>query len=167
MSGSKSKNKGKTYERDVANFLTEMYQESFTRVPHSGAYIGGQNFVRIDNLSEGQTRGFKGDIIPPDSFPLLVIEAKHYGEFRWNHLALGQNVKQLDDWIQQAIDSAEDKDKWLLCVKITRQGEFVLWDPKRWNSLKYKQKYKKYHYIDYNTFWEQNKDAVKQQSNSG
>ena len=56
MSGTKSKNKGKTYERDVANFLTEMYQESFTRVPHSGAYIGGQNFVRIDNLSEGQTR---------------------------------------------------------------------------------------------------------------
>jgi hypothetical protein len=55
----------------------------------------------------------------------------------------------------------------LLCVKITRQGEFVLWDPKRWNGLKHKQKYKKYHYIDYNTFWEQNKDAVKQQSNSG
>ena len=24
-------------------------------------------------LSENQTRGFKGDIIPPDSFPLLVI----------------------------------------------------------------------------------------------
>ena len=25
MSGAKSKNKGKTYERDVANFLSELY----------------------------------------------------------------------------------------------------------------------------------------------
>ena len=40
MSGTKSKNKGKAYERDVANFLTELYQESFTRVPYSGAFVG-------------------------------------------------------------------------------------------------------------------------------
>ena len=40
MSGSKSKNKGKTYEREVANFLTELYGESFTRVPYSGAFVG-------------------------------------------------------------------------------------------------------------------------------
>ena len=84
MSGKKSKTKGKSYERDIANLLSELYNESFTRVPHSGAFIGGQNFSRIEKLSENQTRGFKGDIIPPDNFPLLVIEAKNYGEFRWN-----------------------------------------------------------------------------------
>ena len=109
MSGTKSKNKGKSYERDIANFLSELYQESFTRVPHSGAFIGGQNFARIDKLSENQTRGFKGDIIPPDNFQLLVIEAKNYGEFRWNQLALGQEVKQLDEWIKQAQDSCESR----------------------------------------------------------
>ena len=98
----KSKTKGKSYERDIANLLSEMYNESFTRVPHSGAFIGGQNFSRIEKLSENQTRGFKGDIIPPDNFPLLVIEAKNYGEFRWNHLALKNDVKQLDEWIGQA-----------------------------------------------------------------
>ena len=45
MSGRKSKNKGKSYELDVANFLTELYDESFTRVPYSGAFVGGQNIV--------------------------------------------------------------------------------------------------------------------------
>ena len=138
MSGAKSKNKGKTYERDVANFLSELYQESFTRVPYSGAYVGGKNIVRTETLSESQTRGFKGDIIPPDTFPLLVIEAKNYGEFRWNQLALGQEVKQLDEWIKQAQDSCEPQDKWLLCVKISRQGEFVLWDPTLWKNLQYR-----------------------------
>ena len=92
MSGAKSKNKGKTYERDVANFLSELYQESFTRVPYSGAFVGGKNIVRTETLSESQTRGFKGDIIPPDTFPLLVIEAKNYGELQWHNLALGKEA---------------------------------------------------------------------------
>ena len=164
MSGAKSKNKGKTYERDVANFLSELYQESFTRVPYSGAYVGGKNIVRTETLSESQTRGFKGDIIPPDTFPLLVIEAKNYGELQWHNLALGKEVKQLDTFIQQAQESCEANDKWLLCVKISRQGEFVLWDPTLWKNLQYRLSYRDYHYVDYKTFWEVNKDEVKKQS---
>ena len=164
MSGAKSKNKGKTYERDVANFLSELYQESFTRVPYSGAYVGGKNIVRTETLSESQTRGFKGDIIPPDTFPLLVIEAKNYCELQWHNLALGKEVKQLDTFIQQAQESCEANDKWLLCVKISRQGEFVLWDPTQWNNLKHTKDYKQFHYIEYKDFWQSNADAVKQQS---
>ena len=64
---SKSKAKGSSYERDLAKFLSEKYNGSFVRVPNSGAYIGGSNFHRATNLSEGQVRGFKGDIIPPDN----------------------------------------------------------------------------------------------------
>lgn len=165
MSGRKSKNKGKSYERDVANFLSELYQESFTRVPYSGAFVGGQNIARIQHLSEQQTRGFKGDIIPPESFPLLVIEAKNYGEFRWNQLALGDDVKQLNEWISQASESCEPDDKWLLCVKISRQGEFVLWDPAQWDKLQYSKNYKTYCYINYKDFWEKNKNEVRLQSN--
>jgi hypothetical protein len=164
MSGKKSKTKGKSYERDIANLLSEMYNESFTRVPHSGAFIGGQNFSRIEKLSENQTRGFKGDIIPPDNFPLLVIEAKNYGEFRWNHLALKNDVKQLDEWIGQAEDSCEDKDKWLLCVKITRQGEFVLWDPTRFKGLEADNTYKQFFYTEASRFWQLNSAKVKEQS---
>jgi len=52
-----------------------------------------------------------------------------------------------------------------LCVKISRQGEFVLWDPKQWNNLEYTKDYKQFHYIEYKDFWKLNSDAVKQQSN--
>ena len=93
-----------------------------------------------------------------------MIEAKNYGEFRWNQLALGQQVKQLDEWIGQAEDSCEDKDKWLLCVKITRQGEFVLWDPTRFTSLDYDLTYGKYCYIEASKFWKANSDKIKEQS---
>ena len=164
MTGSKSKTKGKSYERDIANFLSDLYKESFTRVPHSGAYIGGQNFSRIDKLSENQTRGFKGDIIPPDTFQLLVIEAKNYGEFQWHNLALGKEVKLLDQFISQAQESCEDKDKWLLCVKISRQGEFVLWDPSKWNDLGTDKTYKQFSYIEASKFWQLNSVKVKEQS---
>lgn len=164
MAGSKSKTKGKSYERYIANFLSDLYKESFTRVPHSGAYIGGQNFTRIDKLSENQTRGFKGDIIPPDTFPLLVIEAKNYGEFQWHNLALGKDVKQLNEWIKQAQESCEEKDKWLLCVKISRQGEFVLWDPSLWADLDTDNMYNQFFYTDASKFWQLNSDKVKQQS---
>ena len=73
-------------------------------------------------------------------------------------------MKQLDEWIKQAKDSCEPQDKWLLCVKISRQGEFVLWDPTLWNELKYRMIYRDYHYLDYKTFWEVNKDEVQKQS---
>ena len=169
MSGRKSKNKGKSYERDVANFLTELYEESFTRVPYSGAFVGGQNIVRTETLSEGQTRGYKGDIHPGPSFPKLVIEAKNYAEFSWPSLALGKPFAQLDDWIQQAKESCEEGDKWLLIVKITRQGQFVLWDHRLWRMASIdvieSNTYGEYHYMDFDKFWKKHKDTIKTNSN--
>ena len=165
MSGRKSKNKGKSYERDVANFLSELYGESFTRVPYSGAFVGGQNIKRTATLSEDQTRGYKGDIHPGPSFPKLVIEAKNYAEFSWPSLALNKTSAQLDDWIQQAIDSCEPGDMWLLCIKITRQGQFVLWDPNMWNmSDNGGNHYKQYVYKEYDAFWKAHSDWVKHHS---
>lgn len=165
MSGRKSKNKGKSYERDVANFLSELYGESFTRVPYSGAFVGGQNIKRTATLSEDQTRGYKGDIHPGPSFPKLVIEAKNYAEFSWPSLALNKTSAQLDDWIQQAIDSCEPGDMWLLCIKITRQGQFVLWDPNMWNMPDNGgNHYKQYVYKEYDAFWKAHSDWVKHHS---
>ena len=40
---SKSKSKGKSWERDVCVFLSKLYNDSFIRVPNSGAYTGGKN----------------------------------------------------------------------------------------------------------------------------
>jgi len=165
LSGRKSKNKGKSYERDVANFLSELYGESFTRVPYSGAFVGGQNIKRTATLSEDQTRGYKGDIHPGPSFPKLVIEAKNYAEFSWPSLALNKTSAQLDDWIQQAIDSCEPGDMWLLCIKITRQGQFVLWDPNMWNMPDNGgNHYKQYVYKEYDAFWKAHSDWIKHHS---
>ena len=161
----KSKNKGKSYERDVANFLSELYGESFTRVPYSGAFVGGQNIKRTATLSEDQTRGYKGDIHPGPSFPKLVIEAKNYAEFSWPSLALNKTSAQLDDWIQQAIDSCEPGDVWLLCIKITRQGQFVLWDPNMWDMRDSGgNHYKQYVYKEYDQFWKAHSDWIKHHS---
>jgi len=165
LSGRKSKNKGKSYERDVANFLSELYGESFTRVPYSGAFVGGQNIKRTATLSEDQTRGYKGDIHPGPSFPKLVIEAKNYAEFSWPSLALNKTSAQLDDWIQQAIDSCEPGDVWLLCIKITRQGQFVLWDPTMWDMRDSGgNHYKQYVYKEYDQFWKAHSDWIKHHS---
>ena len=47
---SKSKNKGKSFEREIANFLSETYSDSFTRVPDSGAFTGGKNAFRSKSI---------------------------------------------------------------------------------------------------------------------
>jgi hypothetical protein len=171
---SKSKNKGKSWERDVANFLTDLYQESFVRVPNSGAYVGGANAVRTQTLSESQTRAFKGDIIPGPSFPYLVIEAKNYGDFPFHKLAFNQRIAKLDEWIQQSKDCCQPGDIWLLCVKITHKASFVLWDsniitmpesfiyggwPLEDNAEEYTPEYS---VMEYNQFWEENATLVKE-----
>ena len=43
---SKSKNKGKGFEREVCKILGEIYDDNFERVPHSGAFVGGRVHLR-------------------------------------------------------------------------------------------------------------------------
>ena len=165
---SKSKTKGKSWERDVANFLTKLYDEQFLRVPNSGAFIGGYNVYRINALSAEQTRTFKGDIIPGPSFPRLVIECKNYADFPFHKLALNETIPQLDKWISQARNSCEINDKWLLCVKITRKAEFVIWNPNHFNCWDKQgsdaHSYKTSNYMEYNTFWNTQASYIKLQT---
>ena len=65
---------------------------SFVRVPNSGAYIGGSNFHRATNLSEGQVRGFKGDIIPPDNWKYFNCECKSYADFPFHHFLYNKKI---------------------------------------------------------------------------
>lgn len=120
---SKSKSKGSGYEREVAKFLTGKYGETFTRVPNSGAFIGGKNSVRKEFLHEGQVRSFKGDIIPGQSFPKLNIECKNYAGFAF-HLLFTES-KQLEVWIEQLLDVADKEDLNVLFIKVSRIGQFV------------------------------------------
>jgi hypothetical protein len=126
---SKSKNKGKSWERDVCLFLSDLYRESFIRVPGSGAFIGGSNQFRKDTLSEEQIKLSRGDIIPPLHYPYFLAECKNYADFPF-HLLIGKNsIAQLDTWIDQVEhDVTSEKDFWILFIKITRKGTYVLFD---------------------------------------
>lgn len=121
---SPSKQKGNTWERDIAKFLSNLYNESFLRVPGSGAYIGGVNTKRKQILHQGQIRSFKGDIIPGQSFPRLNIEAKSYKDFPFHQLFSG-TINQLELWLNQLVSVADPGDVNILLMKFNRKGKFV------------------------------------------
>lgn len=121
---SPQKQKGSSFEREVANFLSKTYNESFIRAPGSGAYVGGKNQSRTEVLHEGQIRSFKGDIVPGQSFPKFNAECKSYADFPF-HLVLTGDSKVLDTWIGQMTDVADTDDFNILFMKFNRKGKFV------------------------------------------
>ena len=167
--GSKSKTKGSSWEREVATHLSELYKASFIRVPNSGAYIGGKNTVRKEFLHEGQIRMMKGDIIPPGNWKYFNCECKNYGEFPFHQLIQGE-CKQLETWLDQLIDVADEGDINILIIKITRKGKFIAvpqadhWD----QSIPYisyrSTKHNHWQIFDYNSFWENNNRMIKKLS---
>ena len=124
MSGSKSKNKGNSFERELATFLSTTYGDSFVRAAHSGAYIGGTNTHRKEHLTENQIKSFKGDIIPPDTWNKFNAEAKSYADFPF-HLLLTGECKVIDTWIGQLMDVADPNDLNILFMKFNRKGRYI------------------------------------------
>jgi Holliday junction resolvase len=122
---SPSKNKGNSFEREIAQFLTGLYGETFIRAPGSGAYVGGSNSRRKEVLHEGQIRSFKGDIVPGQSFPRLNAECKSYADLPFHQLFSG-NVKQLDSWIVQCLDASDAGDANIIFMKFNRKGRYIL-----------------------------------------
>ena len=174
MSGKKSKNKGKLFEREIANFLSDLYDESFTRVPYSGAFVGGKNAVRKEHLDEAQIRGFKSDIIPPAEWSRLNVECKHYDEFPFHALLRSKDIPVLDQWIAQTYDAADDGDFNLIIMKFNRLGRFVMFE-KEASIRKVGQQvhlvtsyhyayYKEWIMMDFDMFWLANKGLVKELS---
>ena len=121
---SPQKAKGSSFEREIANFLSKTYNESFIRAPGSGAYVGGKNQSRKEFLHEGQIRSFKGDIVPGESFKNFNAECKSYADFPFHLLLTGQ-CKVIDTWIKQLMDVAETDDCNVLFMKFNRKGKFV------------------------------------------
>ena len=54
---SKSKAKGNAWELEVAKFLSVTYNESFLRIPSSGAFVGGKNNFRKSTIDASQMQG--------------------------------------------------------------------------------------------------------------
>ena len=166
---SPQKQKGSSFEREVATFLSNLYQESFIRAPGSGAYVGGKNQVRTQILHEGQIRSFKGDIVPGQSFPKFNAECKSYADFPF-HLVLAGNCKVLDGWLQQMMDVADPDDFNILFMKFNRKGRFVVVQSKyTWITDQFmyytSSKLGDWLIIDFDHFFKLNKDLVKKYSN--
>jgi hypothetical protein len=167
---SKGKSKGNGWEREVADFLSELYGESFVRVPNSGAFIGGKNSHRKGNLSEQQIRSFKGDIIPGPSFPHLNLEAKFYKDFAF-HQVLAGSCKQLDDWINQILTTCDETDINILAMKFNRKGSFIAYEIKHIPILNLGPNYIQYYnhkhthgtwiIQEFNNFWQLNSTQIK------
>jgi hypothetical protein len=165
---SPQKIKGNAWENTVAKHLTELYGESFIRVPHSGAYIGGVNQHRKEILHEGQIRSFKGDIIPGLSFPRFNAECKSYKDFPFHQLFQG-SCRTLDQWIEQCMDVADEGDFNIIFMKFNRKGTYVAVQAQPNQTDLVFTRHFNYtsglhgHWLimDYDLFWELNADSVK------
>lgn len=166
---SPSKAKGNSFERQTADFLTDLYGEKFMRAPGSGAYIGGKNTHRKQLLHEGQIRSFKGDIIPGESFPRFNAECKSYQDFPFHQLFTGSS-RILDGWIQQCLDVADPGDFNIIFMKFNRKGTFVAVQAQPNTSPLQFTRHFNYasglngHWMimDHALFWELNSDTVRQ-----
>jgi hypothetical protein len=159
------KQKGNSFEREVATFLSQLYNESFIRAPGSGAYVGGKNQVRTQILHEGQIRSFKGDIVPGQSFNKMNAECKSYADFPF-HLVLTGHCKVLDGWIDQMMSVAENDDLNILFMKFNRKGKFVCVQTNlTWVTDQFlyytSEKHKDWIIIEWEHFFRLNKDLLK------
>lgn len=125
-----SKAKGNTWERKIANYLSERFRDyvgvesPFRRATDSGAWVGGSNQSRAaTHLAEHVNFG---DIICPPNFK-WTVECKHYKtQFTLNSILLQTNT-QLDAWLDQARQDATNAGKQpLLIVKFNNCEPFVL-----------------------------------------
>lgn len=162
---SPQKQKGSSFEREVANFLSKTYNESFIRAPGSGAYVGGKNQSRKEFLHEGQIRSFKGDIVPGLNFPKFNAECKSYADFPF-HQVLSGECKQLESWLNQLMDVAEIDDTNILFMKFNRKGKFVAVQTKlTWVTdyfmLYTSKKHGDWVLIEFDNFFNLNKDLLK------
>lgn len=158
---SMQKNKGSGYERDVAKYLTSLYDETFIRTIGSGAFIGGKNQQRLDYLTESQSRSHKGDVTPPESFYYANIECKFYQDFKFHQVFSG-DCAQLDTWIEQCVEVEDEGDVNILFMKFNRKGQYVAYQSKSGiptdGALHYRDDW---YFMCFNRFFDLYKDAFK------
>lgn len=159
------KQKGNSFEREVANYLSDLYKESFIRAPGSGAYVGGKNKARTQILHEGQIRSFKGDIVPGQSFPKMNAECKSYKDFPFHQVVSGE-CKLLEEWLDQLMSVSDSNDLNILFMKFNRKGRFVCVQSNlTWvtdHFLYFSSKtYKDWLILEWDNFFRLNKDLLK------
>lgn len=122
-----SKKKGNSFEREVANLLSDLYGKKFYRNKDSGSFTGGSNSKNITNQYMYKVIG---DIIVPDGFQ-MIIECKNYSAKSFQFHSLFRENKMLEKWIDQLVSPLqENKDLenylFLLFFKISNKGTYVV-----------------------------------------
>lgn len=165
---SKSKAKGNAWELEVAKFLSATYNESFIRIPSSGAFVGGKNNFRKSALGNAQLQSKKGDIHPPQDWKHWNLECKSYADFPFHQLWT-TDVKILDSWIQQQHDVEDEGDLNLILIKISRKDKWVVFQENLGFTVDRSLYYKGWFFTSWDDFWlkESNCILVKKYSLEG
>ncbi len=123
------KNKGNTFERKMANMLSERFEsllkieKGFRRNADSGSYFGGSNTYRV--AQHDLDHACFGDLMCPNNFK-YSIECKHYKSAPSFQSVFAKDVSQWDTWIAQAEQDATNANKLpLLIIKYNNVPEFV------------------------------------------
>jgi len=105
---------------------------------------------------------FKSDIIPPSHMRRLVIESKFYKEFPFHKLVVREPILQLDKWIKQTLDTVDPEDLWFVVVRINHKGSFACFDIKHIKDFVVDNYavYYDYVWVDFEPFFEANKDRI-------
>ena len=159
---SKSKTKGKTFEREVCKILKKFFNLNFERVPASGAFTGGINKNVLERLTESQILLSEGDIIVPEELTHIKIECKSYKQFSWNACIHGEYAL-IDKWIEQAKEGSTNR-HWFLIFKINNQGRFIVFDQKLFDVCQKPKNmlfYKNYIVTELESFVQNNINAIK------
>lgn len=144
--GVNSKSKGKSGEYSIVNFLNKISGHNFMRTPSSGAHVGASNRDRLLKMTKGQIDILLGDLICPENTKFRwIIECKNYKEVPI-HLLLGekQECKEISEFINQLEHDVNSVLQLkienrihlsFLFLKITRKGEYIVFNKKYWFSL--------------------------------
>ena len=118
------KQKGNTFEREIANQLSDRFydftgiEKSFRRNPDSGSFFGGTNVGRTEIYDTDYA--VYGDLICPRNFK-FSIECKNYKDSPPLNAIMKQKVTQWDEWLKQASQDANVSNKeMLLIIKYNR-----------------------------------------------
>lgn len=139
------KGKGNTFERKVANTLSERFknylgiEKGFRRNADSGSFFGGKNMKRI--VEHDSDNSFFGDLICPKSFA-FTVECKHYKTAPTFTAITSGEIKQWDEWLGQATTDAKNANKKaILIVKYNNVPEIAFLETKihKQEILVYKQ----------------------------
>lgn len=133
MGGSRAKQKGSSFEREVAKVLNVIFEmeDAFGRSSGSGSKFGGKNSIKLNKHNRHSSKNALGDLSTPDGID-LIVECKSYASLAFHQLIQG-DCPQVNKWLDQLnsdIDTFysvfEETLPKMLVFKINRAGTYYM-----------------------------------------